>query len=144
MAREVTESLRALAPHIHLELPDSDEAMARGNEDELREALVNVIDNARKYAPGSPVDVRVSKAANVVVLEVVDAGPGMSAADQVRAFERFQRGSANPDVEGSGLGLAIAKRAVERAGGQITLGSALGSGTTVTMYLPAAESEVKR
>ena len=135
---EVVDSMKALAPNLHLEMPAGEEIVAFGDADELREAIVNVIDNAIKYAPGSPIDVRLAKAASEVRIEVIDAGPGMSAHDRDHAFERFRRGSTNGNVEGSGLGLAIVKRAVERANGRITLTSELDRGTAVTIDLRSA------
>jgi signal transduction histidine kinase len=129
--------MKPLASDLHLELYVPDQTLACGNAEEVREAIVTVIDNAVKYAPGSPIDVRVTKSASAVVIEVADAGPGMLPEERERAFERFHRGF-HPNVEGSGLGLAIAKRAVERARGRITLTGEPGAGTTVTMYLPSA------
>ncbi len=109
-----------------------------GDADELAEAVKNVIENALKYAPESPVTVDVSADGGRARLMVRDLGPGMDAQDVERAFDRFYRGDARASAEGSGLGLAIAKRALERAGGTIALGSELGRGTTVTMTFPIA------
>lgn len=134
---EIVESLKPLATDLQLEIRVPDDTLACGNAEEVREAVVTVIDNALKYAPGSPIDVRVTENSRAVVIEVADAGPGMSPEERERAFERFHRGF-HPTVEGSGLGLAIAKRAVERAHGHISLTSEPGVGTTVTLYLPRA------
>jgi len=143
LARQVAESMKPLAPEIHMEMPpEGTEALVVGDESDLREAIVNIIDNAVKYAPGSPIDVRVSSTGDLVVLEIADAGPGIAEEDRERLFDRFHRGSSHPSVEGSGLGLAIAKRAVQRAHGRITLTSELGRGTAVTLYLPAAPAGV--
>jgi two-component system OmpR family sensor kinase len=136
LTRDVADSLKPLTPELHLQVAADGDTFAFGNASEVREALVCIIDNARKYAPGSPIDAQVTKTADIAVIEIADAGPGMSAEDRERAFERFRRGSAHGDVEGSGLGLAIAKRAVERANGRIALNSELGRGTTVRLYLP--------
>jgi two-component system OmpR family sensor kinase len=139
LARQVTESMKPLVLELHVEMPpEGTKTLVIGDEGELREAIVNLVDNALKYAPGSPIDVRVSSSGDVVVLEVADAGPGIPVEDRERVFERFHRGSSHPSVEGSGLGLAIAQRAVQRAHGRITLTSELGRGTAVTLYLPAA------
>ena len=134
---EVAESMRALVPNLNVEVP-KDERLARAFIDEagLREAIINVIDNARKYAPQSPVEVHVSAPSDCVLVEISDEGPGMTRADLAHAFERFHRGSTSTNVEGSGLGLAIAKRAIERANGRVTLTSRPGQGTTVAFYLP--------
>ena len=102
---------------------------------EIREAVGNVLDNALKYGAGAPVAVRVDAAEGDVSIVVTDHGPGMSADDQQNAFRRFYRGE-HREIAGSGLGLAIAKRAVERAGGAISIESAPGTGTAVTITLP--------
>ena len=136
LLRDVVESLRGLTSLLHVQISDGDEVIALGNDAELREAIICIIDNAVKYAPGSPIDVQVKTAADVVVLEIADAGPGMSEEDRLHAFERFRRGSSHAGVEGSGLGLAIAQRAVQRANGRIALSSELGRGTTVRLYIP--------
>ncbi|MBV8582931.1 MAG: sensor histidine kinase [Candidatus Eremiobacteraeota bacterium] len=60
----------------------------------------------------------------------------MSEAERLHAFERFYRGDQRGELTGSGLGLAIAKRAVERAGGDIEIDSAPGHGTQITITLP--------
>ncbi|MGC1760280.1 MAG: sensor histidine kinase, partial [Candidatus Cybelea sp.] len=61
--------------------------------------------------------------------------PGMSESERLHAFERFYRGDQRGEIAGTGLGLAIAKRAVERAGGEISIDSALGQGTAVTITI---------
>ena len=135
LAGEVVDLMKALSSHVHLDVPE-DETLVSGNRNELREAVVIAIDNALKYAPSSPIEVRVRTFSSDVMIEIADAGPGMSPQDLEHAFERFYRGAFHATVEGSGLGLAIAKRAVERAGGRIVLLSELGRGTTVRISLP--------
>jgi len=141
LTRDAADSMKSLAPELKVRVAADGEMQSFGNAAELREAVVCIIDNAVKYAPNSPIDVQVTKMADVCVIEIADAGPGMSAEDRDSAFERFRRGSAQSDVEGSGLGLAIAKRAVERAGGRIALSSELGRGTTVKIYLPCISDD---
>jgi signal transduction histidine kinase len=106
------------------------------NEDDLAEALTNVIENGLKYAPLSNIEVRIERTVERIVIAVTDHGPGMSADEQRNAFERFYRGERRGEVSGSGLGLAIAKRAIERSRGTIRLDSVPGSGTTFTIELP--------
>ncbi len=107
-----------------------------GDDSELYEAIKNVVENAVRYAPDSPVDVSVQRTGNVAELTVSDRGPGMQTVDVEHAFDRFYRGMSRTNVEGSGLGLAIAKRAVERVGGSIELRSSPADGTRVTMRFP--------
>ena len=93
-----------------------------GDRAELHEALANIVDNAIKYAPGSPIRIAIDAAGDGgVAVAIADEGPGIAAEDREAIFERFYRGHTRGDVEGSGLGLAIAKRAVERAGGTLRL-----------------------
>ena len=135
LTREVVDEVKLLTSKVHLDAPVGEEALTSGDRGQIREAIVNIIDNAIKYAPGSPIDVRVAQFDTHVMIEIADVGPGMSRRDRERAFDRFYRGSSAGDVEGSGLGLAIAKRAVECANGRIALTSELGQGTAVRMYL---------
>jgi two-component system OmpR family sensor kinase len=115
-----------------------------GDDSELYEALKNAVENAVRYAPDSPVTIDVSHEGATIRIDVVDRGPGMSAAELAHAFDRFYRGDArNSDgdpIEGSGLGLAIAKRAVERAAGTIALESTSGQGTRVRFTLPTTST----
>lgn len=66
-----------------------------------------------------------------------DTGPGMTEADAQHAFDRFHRGAAAGAVPGSGLGLAIVRALAEAQGGSAELTTSLGSGTTVSIRLPA-------
>ena len=102
---------------------------------EIGEALWNVVENALKYAPGAPIHLRAFRDNGTTVLSVRDEGPGMSESERLHAFERFYRGDARGEIPGTGLGLAIAKRAVDRAGGTISIDSAPGRGTTVSIKL---------
>jgi two-component system, OmpR family, sensor kinase len=110
-------------------------AIVEADEGELYEAIKNVVENAVRYAPASPVSVEPTSDDAGTSIVVSDRGPGMSAQDLEHAFDRFYRGGSRSG-EGTGLGLAIAKRAVERIGGTITIESRLDAGTTVTISLP--------
>ncbi|WP_299451052.1 sensor histidine kinase [uncultured Pigmentiphaga sp.] len=88
----------------------------------LREALVNLLDNAIRYSPeGSVVTLSVGVEDDCAVLRVEDSGPGMSASDIERAGVRFRRGQAGKDKPGAGLGLAIAERIAKLHKGQLVL-----------------------
>lgn len=102
---------------------------------ELGEAVWNIVENALKYAPDAPIHLSAARDNGQTVLTVRDEGPGMSESERVHAFERFYRGDERGEIAGTGLGLAIAKRAVERAGGDIAIDSAPGHGTTVTITI---------
>lgn len=102
---------------------------------ELSEAVWNIIENALKYAPDAPIHLRATRTNGHAVISVRDEGPGMSESERVHAFERFYRGDQRGEIAGTGLGLAIAKRAVERAGGDIAIDSTPGKGTAVTITI---------
>lgn len=102
---------------------------------ELGEAIWNIIENALKYAPDAPIHLAARRDDGRSVITVRDEGPGMSESERVHAFERFYRGDERGEIAGTGLGLAIAKRAVERAGGDIAIDSAPGHGTAVTIAI---------
>ncbi|MBV9334015.1 MAG: HAMP domain-containing histidine kinase [Candidatus Eremiobacteraeota bacterium] len=105
------------------------------DQSELVEAIKNVIENALRYAPESPVRATLACENTHAVVMVEDEGPGMEPSDLEHAFDRFYRGAGRTG-EGSGLGLAIAKRAIERANGTISLQSRPGWGTRVTISIP--------
>ena len=112
----------------------------RGDQQMLDELVTNLIDNAVKYnRPGGRVDVALSAQDGLVCLRVADTGIGIPKEHQERIFERFYRvdKSRSKQTGGTGLGLSIVKHIVERHGGSITLQSAPGEGTAVTVRLPA-------
>ncbi|MBV8264019.1 MAG: HAMP domain-containing histidine kinase [Candidatus Eremiobacteraeota bacterium] len=137
VAKSVVESFRPLANGSTLETDVQGDSFVQVSESELHEAIGNLLDNAIKYAPGATVRTRVRSKDDDVYITVSDDGPGMSPDVRARAFERFSRGETGGSVSGSGLGLAIVERALERAGGSVSLETQLGKGTTVELRLPA-------
>lgn len=102
---------------------------------QLEQALDNLIDNALRVCPsGEAVTLRATAPpeSDGVLVEVIDRGPGMSAADRARAFDRFW--STTPG--GSGLGLAIARELVQHDGGSVDLVDTPGGGLTARLVLP--------
>jgi two-component system sensor histidine kinase TctE len=101
----------------------------------LREALVNLVDNAIRYAgSGATITVRLRRAGDDVWLEVEDNGPGLPPEWRERVFERFVRVQASGD--GCGLGLAIVREIAERHGGSATLVPAAPQGCIARLTLP--------
>ena len=95
-----------------------------GRESELRVLLANLVDNALRYAPReSAVTVTVRRRPASAEIDIVDAGPGIPAAERERVFERFYRVEGD-STRGTGLGLSIAKAIVERHRGTIRLAEA--------------------
>ncbi len=113
----------------------------------LRQALINLIDNAIKYSQGgAEIFVRVAAGKDSqLIVEVVDQGPGVPQEHQSRIFDRFYRVDSARSREwgGAGLGLAIARWAVEVHGGQITLQSVEGQGSTFRIALPSTTTPQK-
>ena len=104
----------------------------------VRQALINIVDNAIKFAPaGSGIVIRVGESNGRAIVDVIDRGPGVPAAARDRIFDRFFRASSSPaDVTGSGLGLSIAKSAVETTSGTLTLEQSDEHGSTFRITLP--------
>jgi signal transduction histidine kinase len=105
----------------------------------FRSILVNLLENACKYAPpGSPVVVELEKAERAVRLRVSDAGPGVPSADRQRIFEKFFRGGHEETrkTQGTGLGLFIVCRSVEILGGQVELLPVQPHGSTFALSFP--------
>ncbi len=138
IAERVALAAHAVHPGRSVCVSREGEALVRGDENELYDALGNLVENALKYAPQSTVDVRVCDAQGDVVVEVSDEGPGIDTAEQPRIFDRFYRGRDRASAEGFGLGLAIAKRSVERAGGALSVESSLDAGCRFTIRIPRA------
>jgi two-component system sensor histidine kinase TctE len=146
LAHEVTAEMvpRALAAGIDLgfdEPSPGDDAAApsaqvRGISMLLREALVNLIDNAIRYAGrNATVTVRVRASRSQVLVEVEDDGPGLAESERTRVFERFVRNTQEGD--GCGLGLAIVREIIERHAGEVHLHAALPRGLLARISLPA-------
>lgn len=110
------------------------------DEEQISNALSNLIDNAVKYTVKGSVRVALEDAGGSACISVKDSGIGMSDEDQSHLFEKFHRSkeAAKLFTDGSGLGLYIVKSIVEAHGGRIDVHSAQGEGTTFKMCLPKA------
>jgi len=142
LAQDVTATLvpRALKAGIDLGMEASATSAPlhiQGNALLLREALMNVIDNALHYAGAqAQVTVRTFSNATTLGLEVEDDGPGIATDQLDRVFERFVRAT---DIgSGCGLGLPIVKEIIERHGGQVHLHAVHPHGLKVCMLWPRA------
>lgn len=101
--------------------------------------LVNLLSNAIKYSPqGSEIRIGLCLADHGAQLSVTDEGGGISDDDQQHIFEPFYRTEDVGDISGTGLGLNIVKDCVDLHGGKIMVDSALGQGSTFTIWLPLA------
>jgi heavy metal sensor kinase len=141
LAQEIAEQLGVLAEEKNqsIQLRCDDVPRWMGDRVVLRQALLNLVDNAIKYTPnGGTIEIRVAQAADSTVIDVSDTGPGIPAELQSRIFDRFYRVDKARSREngGTGLGLAIAKWAVEVNGGHLTLEPANSSGSCFRITLP--------
>jgi signal transduction histidine kinase len=104
----------------------------------VRQALINLVDNAIKFAPtGSGIVIRVGESDGRAIVDVIDRGPGVPRAARDHIFDRFFRAdSGSADAAGSGLGLSIAKSAVETTSGTLTLEQSDEHGSTFRITLP--------
>ena len=133
---------RHLARGHRLEVGEIEPADVEGDADKLRQLLLALLDNAIKYTPpAGTVTLGVARSGDGrVTLTVRDTGVGIPADALPRVFERFYR--ADPararDPGGTGLGLPIARWIAEQHGGDITLESTPGRGTTAVVHLPLA------
>ena len=126
--------------HIALDVEVPVGVGVAGSRSQLLSLVRNLVENAVKYSDsGTTVAVRVSRDADDAVVEVVDRGIGIPAADLDRVFERFYRvdRARTRETGGSGLGLSIVRHVVQAHGGTVRLASTEGEGTTVTVRLPA-------
>jgi heavy metal sensor kinase len=108
----------------------------------LRQALINLLDNAVKYSPvGGSIYVDVSVDNDTVLISFQDSGPGIPVEHRDKVFQRFYRvDEARTRAEGgTGLGLSIVKWAVSVNGGNIDFNSEPGHGCTFTMHLPISK-----
>ena len=113
-----------------------------GDQDLLVTALRNLIDNAIRYSPpNTRVGIGVRSKEGLVSISVTDQGEGLSAEDQERVFERFYRvdSARSRHTGGTGLGLSIVKHVASNHGGEVTLWSQPGQGSTFTLRLPEME-----
>jgi signal transduction histidine kinase len=103
----------------------------------LHHLLTNLLSNAIKYSPnGGNVSLELSCENQQIILCVRDEGIGMTAEDQEKLFQQFERGANVGKIKGSGLGLCIVKHIVDLHGGTISVESAIGKGSTFIVTLP--------
>jgi CheY-like chemotaxis protein len=110
----------------------------------VRQMLLNLVSNAIKFTPGGGrVDIRMRRVESWVEIAVADSGIGIAKEDFSRLFTEFQQLDPGPGQprEGTGLGLALTKRFAELHGGQVSVESAPGKGSTFTLRLPYQATE---
>ena len=154
LAKDAVADARAVEPDRALSTAAPRSLVVTADEPRIRQVLANLLANVRAHTPpGTPAVVRLYPEGNGAVIEVSDQGPGMTAHDAAQAFDRFHRGEGalaaaagarpappgGPDgteVASYGLGLSIVQAIATAHGGHADLTSALGSGTTVRLWIP--------
>ncbi len=141
VARERVETWRSLAGEQGISLVASADgpALASTGPARFAQVLDNLVSNALAHAPsGTTVTVATRTSGTRVDLHVVDQGPGLTAEQRARAFDRFWRAGTGPG--GSGIGLAIVRRLVEADGGTVELAPAEGGGIDAVVRLRRADA----
>jgi signal transduction histidine kinase len=141
LAEEIAEQLGVLAEEKGQSIKVRFDIVPRwiGDRVVLRQALLNLVDNAIKYTPdGGRIEIGVAQEPEGTMISVSDTGPGIPAELQSHIFDRFYRVDKARSREngGTGLGLAIAKWAVEVNGGRLTLAPSTGEGSCFRIMLP--------
>jgi len=145
IAKEASSVVEVLAEEKqqHIEIEGEENLAVSVDRLILRQAIVNLLDNAIKYSPpGSHILVRVQSGRDKqVFLDVIDQGPGIPSEHQPYVFDRFYRVDKARTREwgGAGLGLSITRWAVEAHGGDISLKSEAGQGSTFRVSVPIAK-----
>jgi two-component system sensor histidine kinase KdpD len=121
---------------LTVEVDGPDSAMVEGDEEWLRRAFDNLLDNAGKYGR-PPVRIEVEAGPATVTVKVLDGGPGVPEQERERVFERFQRLEGGPQP-GLGLGLSIVRGLIRRLGGDVWVAEAPGGGAAFTVSMPNA------
>lgn len=123
----------------YIELPEEEEALTvRGNENLLRTAFLNFMDNACKFSPDRSVQVAISFPEGQIEIRFSDRGIGIPPAETERIFEPFYRApNAHATSKGHGIGLSLCRRIVQLHGGTIRLESTLGKGSSFVVALPS-------
>jgi len=153
VVRDAVADAAAVQPQRPVRAEAPPRLVAVVDEPRVRQVLANLLGNVRAHTPPTtPVAVRLGAISGGVLIEVADAGPGMSTQDAVRAFDRFHRAASRDESAwsgegeggqrqadrsgGSGLGLSIVQAIATAHGGQATLESKPGRGTKVRVWLP--------
>ena len=121
---------------LELEI-DLDAVDYYGNKDLLAHVWQNILSNAIKFAPENGIiHILLRRENGSLITSITDNGIGMSEDVMRRIFEKFYQGDFSRSSQGNGLGLALAKRIVDLHGGNISVSSKEGKGTTFTVSLP--------
>ncbi len=140
--REITEAMAQGKPLAVEATAATGPVWALGDADRTRHVLLNLASNAVRYTPSGTVRLALQHNGARVGVSVQDTGPGIATEHLGRVFDRFYRidQSRSRELGGTGLGLAIARLLAELQDGAISVESTVGTGSTFTLWLPAAQA----
>jgi signal transduction histidine kinase len=148
--REVTDSFEPLVDRPRVQLfvdADTDLPRVVTDRDKLKQILLNLVSNAVKYTDDGTISVCAEAVDGRLRVDVSDTGAGIPADELGKIFDEFHRadGPVSSPRPGTGLGLTISRRLARTLGGDVTVESSLGVGSTFTLDLPLqASDEVTR
>lgn len=128
---------------VSIVMPE-DDAFVMAEEKRLVQMISNLMSNAIKFSPeGGKIVMEVRKEAPFAVISIKDEGCGMTSQECASIFEKFSqaRSAKSSAMKGTGLGLAVVKALAEAHGGRVEVVSAVGQGSTFSLYIPLAASE---
>lgn len=127
--------------NIELNMSEVDEVWFYFNDRLMSHVWHNLFDNAVKFTPnGGNINVSCTRKNERIIVEISDSGCGISEEAIPHIFEKFYQADRSHASKGNGLGLSLVKKIVELSGGKVSVSSVLGTGTTFTVILPAADS----
>jgi signal transduction histidine kinase len=147
LGQVIEEAMRSLEPlatsehALRLTLPGSP-IVVLGDASRLTTVVRNLVENGVKYSPeGGAITITMAVSSGVAAIDITDQGIGIAESDLPRLFTRFGRvvNEQNSHIPGTGLGLYISREIARRHGGDISIASQPGVGTTATLTLPVAQ-----
>jgi signal transduction histidine kinase len=117
-------------------ITDSEQMIVVGDENLLKVAVSNIIDNGCKYSPHHTVEIKLMPIEKSIEIVFEDRGIGIPETDVGKIFEPFYRGGNTISISGTGIGLPLVSQIIKIHNGTVNLSSKLGKGTTVTVLLP--------
>jgi two-component system, cell cycle sensor histidine kinase DivJ len=134
-------SAQAKAIALSSSAPESP-LVVRADRRALVRILLNLVGNALKFTPeNGRVEVRAAAANNALVLETIDTGAGISAAEKLRLGQAYERGESGLGVEGAGLGLSLVRALAALHGGRLSFDDNPAGGAIVRVTLPVLSTE---
>jgi two-component system, OmpR family, sensor kinase len=137
---EVYQQARGLHPGVRLRLGHEDQVTIHGDQDLLKQLVLNLVENAMKYTPaGGEVTLSLFNDGDAARIVVEDNGPGIRPEDRPHIFERFYRAPVGQGrvTRGAGIGLAVARWIATEHRGTIDVVSEVGRGSAFSVWLPA-------